>query len=127
MGINELDTFCAFSRNHKCIKFTDYQVTRLELDEADTICHDNWTEIRCLRHYIDQLENALAKADIPVPCYDGFDPDDPYYTYDPFDDDRYNDDLDDDDEPADYSPDDYDGPFGPLYPFDDGSDDDDKD
>ena len=31
--------YCAFSKDHKCIKFTDYEITRHELEEADELCH----------------------------------------------------------------------------------------
>ncbi len=73
-----MDDYCAFSRDHKCIKFMDYQLTRLELEESDTLCHGNWIEIQCLRHYIDQLKEALIRAGVDIPEYDCYDPDDPY-------------------------------------------------
>ncbi len=31
--------YCAFSKDHKCVKFTDYEITRHELEEADELCH----------------------------------------------------------------------------------------
>ena len=41
--------YCAFSKDHKCVKFTDYEITRHELEEADELCHGNWIEIQHLR------------------------------------------------------------------------------
>ena len=40
--------YCAFSKDHKCIKFMDYEIIRHELEEADELCHDNWIEIQHL-------------------------------------------------------------------------------
>lgn len=47
--------YCAFSKDHKCIKWTDYELLRHELEEADELCHNNWTEIQHLWEYIGQL------------------------------------------------------------------------
>lgn len=33
--------YCAFSKDHKCIKWSDYELTRFELEEADELCHGN--------------------------------------------------------------------------------------
>lgn len=59
--------YCAFSENHKCLKWTDYQLTRLELDEADETCHGNWIEIQHLQDRISQLEHLLEQAGIEIP------------------------------------------------------------
>ena len=40
-----MENYCAFSKNHKCINWTDYIATRYELEEANTLCHGNWIEI----------------------------------------------------------------------------------
>ena len=32
-----MENYCAFSKNHKCPKWTDYQLTLFELAEADCI------------------------------------------------------------------------------------------
>ena len=56
--------YCAFSKDHKCIKFTDYEITRHELEEADELCHDNWREIQHLREYIDRLQVLLTEHGI---------------------------------------------------------------
>ena len=53
--------YCAFSKDHKCVKFTDYEITRHELEEADELCHGNWIEIQHLREYIDRLQALLIE------------------------------------------------------------------
>ena len=30
-----MDEYCAFSKDHKCLKWEDYELTRHELEEAD--------------------------------------------------------------------------------------------
>jgi len=40
-----MENYCAFSKNHKCLKWMDYELTRFELEEADALCHGNWIEI----------------------------------------------------------------------------------
>lgn len=59
--------YCAFSNNHKCPKWTDYQMTRQELDEADDLCHGNWIEIEHLRSYINILQKTLTDNGIDIP------------------------------------------------------------
>lgn len=41
-----MENYCAFSKNHTCLKWLDYIITRQELEEADSLCHGNWIEIR---------------------------------------------------------------------------------
>ena len=36
---------CAFSKNHSCPLWTDYELTCYELEEANSLCHGNWIEI----------------------------------------------------------------------------------
>ena len=43
-----MDEYCAFSKDHKCLKWEDYELTRHELEEADALCHSNWIEIQQL-------------------------------------------------------------------------------
>lgn len=62
-----MNDYCAFSKEHKCIKWTDYQLTRFELEEADDTCHGNWIEIQRQREYIDQLQKLLHDNGIEVP------------------------------------------------------------
>ena len=62
-----MENYCAFSKNHTCLKWIDYQLTRLELEEADSLCHGNWIEIQRLYRRIDILETLLRDAGIAVP------------------------------------------------------------
>jgi hypothetical protein len=59
--------YCAFSKDHTCIKWMDYELTRHELEEADELCHGNWIEIQHLRDYIDQLQVLLTEHGIEIP------------------------------------------------------------
>ena len=62
-----MNDYCALSKNKKCIKWEDYQLTRHELEEADELCHGNWIEIQHLRDYIDQLQRLLTEHGIEIP------------------------------------------------------------
>ena len=62
-----MDNYCAFSKDHKCILFTDYEVTRIELEECHTLCHGNWVEIERKYQYIQILKSLLSKNSIPFP------------------------------------------------------------
>jgi len=62
-----MDNYCAFSKNHKCMKWMDYELTRHELEEADSLCHGNWIEIQRLRRKIGILETLLNNAGIDIP------------------------------------------------------------
>ncbi len=62
-----MSNYCAFSKDHSCIKWMDYELTRQELEEADELCHGNWIEIQHLRARIDILEELLQKAGIDFP------------------------------------------------------------
>ena len=64
---NPMTDYCAFSKDHKCIKWTDYELLRHELEEADELCHNNWTEIQHLWEYIGQLQALLIKNGIEIP------------------------------------------------------------
>ena len=59
--------YCAFNENHKCIKWSDYELTRHELEEADELCHGNWVEIQHLRNYIDLRQELLTSHRIEIP------------------------------------------------------------
>lgn len=59
--------YCAFGKEHKCIKWTDYELLCHELEEADELCHDNWVEIQYLREYICQMQALLIQNGIEVP------------------------------------------------------------
>ena len=62
-----MNDYCAFSKNHKCLKWIDYQITRHELEEADEFCHGNWIEIHKLYDYIEVLTNLLKENGIDYP------------------------------------------------------------
>ncbi|MBP5433005.1 mobility-associated LCxxNW protein [Ruminococcus sp.] len=62
-----MDDFCAFSQDHKCLKWEDYELTRHELKEADNLCHGDWIEIQRLQDYIDKLKDILDKNGIEYP------------------------------------------------------------
>ena len=36
-----MENYCAFNRDHKCILWLDYEITRQELEECHTLCHGN--------------------------------------------------------------------------------------
>lgn len=59
--------YCAFSNDHTCVKWMDYELTRFELEELDQLCHGNWIEIQRLRSYVDVLQGLLETAGIEYP------------------------------------------------------------
>ena len=65
-----MNNYCAFSDNHKCLKWNDYELTRHELEEADELCHGNWIEIQRLQTRIIVLEEILIEAGIEIPNID---------------------------------------------------------
>lgn len=62
-----MNNYCAFSKDKKCLKWIDYEITRLELEEADELCHGNWIEIQYLQDRIDFLEKLLKQSGIEIP------------------------------------------------------------
>lgn len=62
-----MNNYCAFSKGHKCVKWTDYKLTRFELKEADELCHSNWIEIQRQREYIELLQDTLKQKGIDIP------------------------------------------------------------
>lgn len=62
-----MTNYCAFSKNHKCIKWSDYELTLFELEEADELCHGNWIEIQHQREYIELIQKTLEQHGIEVP------------------------------------------------------------
>lgn len=62
-----MDNYYAFSKDHKCLKWEDYELTLRELEEADALCHGNWIEIQRLRGYIDKLREILDENGIDYP------------------------------------------------------------
>ncbi|HQL99950.1 MAG TPA: mobility-associated LCxxNW protein [Ruminococcus flavefaciens] len=62
-----MEDYCAFSKDQKCLKWEDYELTRHELEEADRLCHGNWIEIPRLYAYIDELRSILEENNIDYP------------------------------------------------------------
>lgn len=60
------NNYCAFSKDHKCIQWMDYELTRYELAEANELCHGNWIEIQHLWEYIDVLKTTLTEHGIEI-------------------------------------------------------------
>ena len=59
--------YCAFSKDHKCIKWEDYQIMLQEIEEADSLCHGNWIEIEKQHNYILELQAILDEHGIDYP------------------------------------------------------------
>ena len=62
-----MNDYCAFSEDHKCLKWEDYELTRYEIEEAEDLCHGNWVEIQRLYEYIDKLKTILDENGIEYP------------------------------------------------------------
>ena len=62
-----MNNYCAFSQDHKCIKWIDYDIMLQELEKADTICHGNWIELEKNCRYIRILQAILDENGIPYP------------------------------------------------------------
>lgn len=62
-----MENYCAFSNNHKCMKWMDYMLTLQELEEADSLCQGNWIEIQRKTKYIQTLQTILDNNHIPYP------------------------------------------------------------
>lgn len=59
--------YCAFSQNHKCIKYIDYELSRQALTDAEELCHENWIEIQRKDKYIEILKELLSENHISFP------------------------------------------------------------
>lgn len=62
-----MENYCAFSKDHKCILWLDYDITRQELEECHALCHGNWIEIERKYKYIQELRHLLDKHGISYP------------------------------------------------------------
>ena len=62
-----MENYCAFSKNHKCLNWTDYELTRYELEEAGCLYQANWIEIERKNEYIQLLQALLNDHGIPYP------------------------------------------------------------
>lgn len=67
-----MTNYCAFSRDHKCMKWLDYELVRCELEETEELCHGNWIEIQRLRRYIPALQKLLQENGIAYPPEEEF-------------------------------------------------------
>ncbi len=68
-----MKNYCAFSKNYLCLPWTDYELTHSELEEVNSICHDNWIEIECKYKYIQTLQKILSENGILYPSEYDFD------------------------------------------------------
>ena len=59
--------YCAFSKDHKCMKWTEYQIMLQEVEEADETWHGNWIEIQNQYEYIQKLQAILEDHGIDYP------------------------------------------------------------
>jgi hypothetical protein len=60
-----MENYCAFSKEHKCVKWMDYELTRHELEEADMLCHGNWIIIQRQNEYIKRVcEQKSVNVDL---------------------------------------------------------------
>ena len=60
-----MNNYCAFSNNHQCLKWIDYQLTRHELEEAD--------ELAYLQKRVEYLGKLLKDNGIPVALSENMD------------------------------------------------------
>ena len=44
-----MENYCAFSKDHTCLKWLDYMLALQELEETDSLCHGNWIESKRLK------------------------------------------------------------------------------
>ena len=72
-----MSDYCAFSKNHKCIKWSDYQLLLQELEDTDELCHGNWIEIQHLRirkwvpdPFKEMLQNITKSFHGIILCWD---------------------------------------------------------
>lgn len=62
-----MEDYCAFSKEHKCLKWEDYELTRHELEKADRLCHGNWIEIQRLYRTLTSSDPSRRKNNIDYP------------------------------------------------------------
>lgn len=62
-----MENYCAFSKNHRCLKYEDYEISRYALAEAESLCHGNWIEMQNQYEYIKLLQTILDDNGIPYP------------------------------------------------------------
>ena len=52
---------------HDTCDYVHYVLTRLELEECDEICHDNWSEMESLQRQVHFLKKLLEENSIVLP------------------------------------------------------------
>ena len=62
-----MENYCAFSKDHTCLKWLDYMLTLHKLEEADALCHGKWIEIERKIQYIQTLQKILDSNNISYP------------------------------------------------------------
>lgn len=62
-----MENYCAFSKDHSCLKWLDYMLTLQELEESDSLCHGNWIEMQHKNQYIQTLQQILDSNHISYP------------------------------------------------------------
>lgn len=62
-----MNNYCAFSNNHKCPLWIDYELTCFELDDAKSLCHENWQEIQHKQSYIELLQKIISDNHLSYP------------------------------------------------------------
>lgn len=55
---------CTYRANYNCDIWMDYQIQKIELEEAEALCKGNWKEIQELRDYLDYLEKIVENSGI---------------------------------------------------------------
>lgn len=56
-----MNNYCAFSKDHHCIKWQDYVSARLELEECDELCHGNWIEVDFLKKLLEEKKHFITR------------------------------------------------------------------
>ncbi len=59
--------YCAFSANHNCLLWMEYELQQAALEEAHELCHGNWIEIQRKERYIEALQQLLDDHQISYP------------------------------------------------------------
>ena len=62
-----MENYCAFSKNHTCLKWLDYIITRQELEEAAYLSDASLIEIQHKNQYIQTLQEILDSNHISYP------------------------------------------------------------
>ena len=58
---------CPFKKAGRCDIWLNYQISLCELKEAEELASANWKEIQYRYSKVEQLENRLKEAGLPIP------------------------------------------------------------